>query len=124
MEHLQLMSKSHMLIRISTGEYYTDDGSVCTSANACTTAYKLVQYNDSVTNSNGNSIYLTEDNNGDILDADKYYYLVTRDMNIFRYTGNNGVSYSNLTYYNRPFTVTGAALNGTTAAGRINITSI
>ena len=108
---------------ISTGEYYTDDGSVCTSANACTTAYKLVQYNDSVTNSNGNSIYLTEDNNGDILDADKYYYLVTRDMNIYRHTSTTGVSYTNLTYYNRPFTVTGAALNGTTAAGRINITS-
>ena len=108
---------------ISTGEYYTDDGSVCTSANACTTAYKLVQYNDSVTNSNGNSIYLTEDNNGYMLDADKYYYLVTRDMNIYRHTSTNGVSYSNLTYYNRPFTVTGAAVNGTTAAGRINITS-
>ena len=108
---------------ISTGEYYTDNGSVCTSANACTTAYKLIQYNDSVTNSNGNSIYLTEDNNGYMLDADKYYYLVTRDMNIYRHTSTTGVSYTNLTYYNRPFTVTGAAVNGTTAAGRINITS-
>ena len=108
---------------ISTGEYYTDDGSVCTSANACTTAYKLIQYNDSVTNSNGNSIYLTEDDNGDMLDADKYYYLVTRDTNIYRHTSTTGVSYSNLTYYNRPFTVTGAAVNGATAAGRINITS-
>ena len=108
---------------ISTGEYYTNDGSVCTSANACTTAYKLIQYNDSVTNSNGNSIYLTENDNGYMLDADKYYYLVTRDMNIYRHTSTTGVSYTNLTYYNRPFTVTGAAVNGTTAAGRINITS-
>lgn len=108
---------------ISTGEYYTEDGNICTSASACTTAYKLIQFNDSVTNSNGNSVYITEDNNGVMVDADKYYYLVTRDMNIYRYTSTNGVNYSNLTYYNRPFTVTGVAVNGTTASGRINITS-
>ena len=116
---------------ISTGEYYTDDGSVCTSANACTTAYKLIQYNDSVTNSNGNSIYLTEDNNGSMLDADKYYYLVTRDMNIFRYayTGSNGnnnntngLTISNIAI-NRPFTVTGTAINGTSANGILNISN-
>ncbi len=110
---------------IDTGEYYDVNGSLCTSTSSCTTAYKLIQYNDSVTNSNGNSIYLTETLNNKIVDTNKYYYLITRDMNIFRYTytgsrGNNnnndGLSMSYLNS-NRPFTVTGTAVNGTSATG-------
>ena len=108
---------------IATGEYYNASGDVCTSTSACTTAYKLIQYNDTVTNSNGNSIYLTETSNNELVDARKYYYFVTRDMNIFRYTatGNNnrGLSIDYLEV-NRPFTVTGVAVNGNTAAGILN----
>ena len=107
---------------ISTREYYNSDGSLCTNANNCRTAYKLINYNDSVNNSNGHTIYQIEESNGDIVDQDLYYYLVTRDTNIFRYTSssNNGLNMSSL-QINRPFTVTGAAVNGTTAAGVLNI---
>ena len=107
---------------LATKEYYTSAGVLCTSTSSCTTAYKLIQYNDDVLNSNSNSIYMTEASGNTIVDANKYYYLVTRDMNIFRYTSsnNNGLSISSL-QSNRPFTVTGAALNGTTAAGILNL---
>ena len=107
---------------IDTREYYNSNGTLCTNASSCTTAYKLIQYNDSTNNSNGHSIYLTESNNVSIYDAGNYYYLVTRDLNIFRYTTNtgNGLSIDYLEY-NRPFTVTGAAVNGTTASGILNL---
>ena len=110
---------------INTGEYYSSTGVKCTSTSGCNPAYKLIQYNDSVTNSNNNSIYLTESSNGSIVDAGNYYYLVTRDLNIFRYTsssgnGNNqGLSISSLNS-DRPFTLTGTAVNGTSAAGILN----
>ena len=107
---------------IATGEYYDEDGILCTNASACTTSYKLIQYNDAMQNSNNNSIYLTESLNGSIVDAGNYYYLVTRDLNIFRYTSGNGNGLSmGYLEYNRPFTVTGTAVNGTTAAGLLNI---
>ena len=107
---------------VATREYYNSDGSLCTNANNCRTAYKLINYNDSVNNSNGNSIYQIEGSNGNIVDQNLYYYLVTRDTNIFRYTSssNNGLNMSSL-QINRPFTVTGAAVDGTTAAGILNL---
>ena len=107
---------------IDTGEYYTSTGNHCTSANSCTTAYKLIQSNDSMNNSNGNTISSLETVNNRIIDANKYYYLVTRDMNIFRYTSSNGngLTISNL-QVNRPYTVTGTAVNGTTATGILNL---
>ena len=111
---------------INTGEYYDANGVLCTSTSSCSTAYKLIHYDDATLNSNGNSIATTETVNGKIADLNKYYYLVTRDMNIFRYTytgnsGNdnntNGLSMSYLSSINKPFTVTGTALNATTARG-------
>ena len=107
---------------VATREYYNSDGSLCTNANNCRTAYKLINYNDSVNKSNGNTIYQIEASNGNIVDQNLYYYLVTRDTNIFRYTSssNNGLNMSSL-QINKPFTVTGAEVNGTTAAGILNI---
>jgi hypothetical protein len=108
---------------INTGKYYNNYGELCTTTNGCTTAYKLIHYDDETNKSNGNSISLMEqDSNGNAIDAGKYYYLVTRDMNIFRYTSTTGLSYSNLNQ-SRPFTITGTALDGTSATGRINITN-
>ena len=101
---------------INTGMYYSSSGTVCTSANSCTTAYKLIQYDDDTVKSNGNSISNIEDDNQNIVDANRYYYLVTRDMNIFRYTSNNSLSFSNLEE-DRPFTVTGTSLTGTSSTG-------
>ena len=101
---------------INTKEYYTADGTLCTNASNCTTAYKLIQYNDSVTNGRGNTISMTEGNNGDIYEATKYFYLVTRDTNIFRYTSTTHLDMSNLEV-NRPFTVTGTTVNGTSTSG-------
>ena len=102
---------------ISTGEYYNSTGEKCTSTSGCSTAYKLVQSNDSVVKSNGNSIsIMEEDGNGNVIDADRYYYLVTRDTNIFRYTSTTALSLSNIGE-NRPFTVTGTSVNGTSATG-------
>ena len=40
---------------IETGEYYSSDGTLCTNASNCTTAYKLIQYNDGTNNSNNNA---------------------------------------------------------------------
>lgn len=107
---------------VATREYYNSDGSLCTNANNCRTAYKLINYNDSVNKSNGNTIYQIEESNGNIVDQNLYYYLVTRDTNIFRYTSssNNGLNMSSL-QINRPFTVTGVAVNGTTVAGILNL---
>lgn len=102
---------------INTGEYYNSDGSVCTNANNCRTAYKLIQYNDTVTNSDGTSIYnINADGNGNIIDQDNYYYLVTRDTNIFRYTSTTALEMDYL-QVNKPFTVTGTAVNGTSVTG-------
>ena len=101
---------------IATGEYYNSSGTKCTSTSGCNPAYKLIQYNDSVTKSNGNSISLIERVNGNDVDANKYYYLVTRDTNIFRYTSTTGISFERLEV-NKPFTVTGTSVNGTAATG-------
>lgn len=101
---------------IQTGEYYNSSGTKCTSTSGCNPAYKLIQYNDSVNKSNGNSISLIERVNGNDVDAAKYYYLVTRDMNIFRYTSTNSLSFERIEV-NRPFTVTGTSINGTTTTG-------
>ena len=101
---------------IQTGEYYNSSGTKCTSTSGCNPAYKLIQYNDSVNKSNGNSISLIERVNGNDVDAAKYYYLVTRDMNIFRYTSTNSLSFERIEV-NRPFTITGTSINGTTTTG-------
>ena len=105
---------------INTGEYYTSNGTKCTSASSCTTAYKLIQYNDNTNKSNGNSISTIDFTNNDTIDANKYYYLVTRDMNIFRYTSTTRLNVSNI-QVNRPFTVTGTSVNGTASTGVLNL---
>ncbi len=106
---------------VNTGEYYNSDGSVCTNANNCRTAYKLIEYQDSVNNSNGHSIYTLEEANNNIVDQDRYYYLVTRDLNIFRYTSTTNLTASNLAQ-NKPYTVTGVSETGTNITGSISIT--
>ncbi|MBR3489981.1 MAG: hypothetical protein IKH36_00675 [Bacilli bacterium] len=106
---------------VNTREYYSSDGSVCTNANSCQTAYKLIEYQDSVNKSNGHSIATIEENDGNIVDRDNYYYLVTRDLNIFRYTSTTNLTASNLAQ-NRPFTVTGVSATGSNITGSISIT--
>ena len=108
--------------QINTGEYYNASGTKCTSASSCTTAYKLIQTNDSLNKTNGNSISLIETSGSDDVDAQKYYYLVTRDLNIFRYTSTTRLNVSNIEV-NRPFTVTGTAINGTTTSGILSLNS-
>ncbi|MBR7042468.1 MAG: hypothetical protein IKI04_03095, partial [Bacilli bacterium] len=104
---------------INTGEYYNAAGDVCTSASSCATAYKLIQHNDSVTNSNGHSISTIElGANSRVIDTDRYYYLVTRDLNIFRYTSASALSTSDLEV-DRPYTITGTSLTGTSTSGVI-----
>ena len=105
---------------ISTGEYYQGNGNLCTNASSCTTSYKLIRYNDSVSNTLGNTISLIEENNGEAVDNDKYYYLVTRDTNIFRYTSTTSLNVSNI-QVNRPFTVTGTTVNGTSTSGVLSL---
>ncbi len=104
---------------LNTGEYYTSNGTLCTAPNSCTTAYKLIQYNDSTNNTRGHSIATIELNNGTVVDQDRYFYLVTRDTNIFRHTGN-ALNITELAK-DRPYTVTGCAVNGNTAAGILSI---
>lgn len=102
---------------INTGTYYTYNGTLCTNSSNCTTAYKLIQYNDDLKNSDGTSIYyLNVDENGDVYNYSNYYYLVTRDLNIFRYTSS---SYLDMSYLEvaKPFTVTGTSLTGTSSSG-------
>ena len=101
---------------INTGKYYNKDGEICTSTNGCSTAYKLIHYNDETQNSNGNTISTLETSNNYTVDGDKYYYLVTRDMNIFRYTSATELSFEDLEE-NRPFTITGTSRTGTSATG-------
>ena len=104
---------------LQTGMYYTSNGTLCTSTSSCSTAYKLIHYDDEMLKDNGESIsIIEEDSNNEVINGNKYYYLVTRDMNIVRITGT--VSYSNLNT-NRPYTLTGTAVNGTTASGTITI---
>ena len=105
---------------LNTNEYYTNNGTLCTNAANCRTAYKLIEYQDSVNKSNGNSIYTIESENGNVVDQDKYYYLVTRDLNIFRYTSTTNLTASNLAQ-NKPFTVTGVSQTGTNITGSISI---
>ena len=107
---------------INTGEYYNSSGNKCTSTTGCNPAYKLIQYNDSLNKSNGNTISLIERENGNDVDANKYYYLVTRDMNIFRYTSSTNLNLENLEV-DKPFTVTGTAVNGTTTSGVLSYPS-
>ena len=104
---------------LQTGMYYTSSGTLCTSTSNCSTAYKLIQYDDEMLKDNGNSIsIIEEDSNQEVINGGNYYYLVTRDMNIVRIT--NTVSYSNLST-NRPYTLTGTSINGTTASGTITV---
>lgn len=106
---------------LQTRMYYTSSGTLCTSTSSCSTAYKLIHYDDEMLKDNGESIsIIEEDSNNEVINGDKYYYLVTRDMNIVRITGT--VSYSNLNT-NRPYTLTGTAVNGTSASGTINIST-
>ena len=115
---------------LNTHEYYTSDGTLCTSTSSCSTAYKLIQYEDSTTNSDGTSIYHVHKGADKlIVDQANYYYLVTRDLNILRYiyTGSNGnnnnttgLTIGNLSV-NKPFTITGTAVNGTSATGILNL---
>ena len=105
---------------ISTGSYYNSSGTLCTSTSGCSPAYKLIHYDDDVLNSAGDTISkIEEDGTGNVIDATKYYYLVTRDLNILRYT-SGAISY----YYlnsTKPFTITGTAVNGTSISGRITL---
>lgn len=102
---------------INTGTYYTNTGTLCTSTSSCTTAYKLIQYNDELKNSDGTSIYyLNVDSEGMVYDYANYYYLVTRDLNIFRYTSSSALDMSYLEV-NKPFTITGTSLTGTSTSG-------
>ena len=102
---------------LNTREYYTNNGTLCTSTSSCTTAYKLIQYEDSTTNSDGTSIYHINVGSDDyIVDQAKYYYLVTRDLNIFRYTSTTALSFEDIEV-NRPFTITGISRTGTTPTG-------
>ena len=105
---------------LASGEFYTNDGTLCTNVSACITAYKLIHYNDTFTNSRGNSISQIEAYNGEIVDAGKYYYLVTRDTNIFRYTSTTSLNVNNIEV-DRPFTVTGNAVNSTNITGVISM---
>ena len=105
---------------LNTREYYTENGTLCTNIANCRTAYKLIEYQDSVNKSNGHSIYTIEEENGNVVDKDKYYYLVTRDLNIFRYTSTTNLTASNLAK-NKPFTITGVSQTGTNITGSINI---
>lgn len=107
---------------INTKEYYQSSGALCTSTSGCTTAYKLVQYDDSVLNRLGHSISKLEVENGEVVDIDKYYYLVTRDTNIFRYTSTTHLVMDELEV-NRPFTVTGTTVNGTSTSGILEYSS-
>lgn len=103
---------------LATNEFYTNTGALCTNVSDCLTAYKLIQTGDSFINSRGNSISIIEEYNGEVVDAAKYYYLVTRDTNIFRYTSTNALSTSDLEV-DRPYTITGTSLNGTSPSGVI-----
>ncbi len=103
---------------LATNEFYTNTGALCTNVSDCLTAYKLIQTGDSFINSRGNSISIIEEYNGEVVDASKYYYLVTRDTNIFRYTSTNALSTSNLEV-DRPYTITGTSVNGTSPSGVI-----
>ncbi len=115
---------------LNTKEYYTSNGTLCTSTSSCSTAYKLIQYEDSTTNSDGTSIYhINKGSDKLIVDQAKYYYLVTRDLNIVRYvyTGSNGnnnnttgLTIGNLSI-SKPCTVTGTAVNGTSVTGILNL---
>ena len=108
---------------LNTKEYYTSNGTLCTSTSSCTTAYKLIQFEDSRTNTDGTSIYYIHKGNDNlVIDQDNYYYLVTRDLNIFRYTSTTRLNMSNIEV-NRPFTVTGTAVNGTTTSGVLSLNS-
>ena len=107
---------------INTNEIYTENGTLCTNASSCPTAYKLVKYNDLFLNSRGNTISIAEEYNGQIVDVEKYYYLVTRDTNIFRFAGNTSLTASNISV-DRPFTVTGTAVNSVNPTGTINISN-
>ena len=113
---------------VNTKEYYNANGTLCTTASSCNTSYKLIQYNDSVTNSDGTSIYninytpddpSTPADESQAVNMDKYYYLVTRDQNIFRYTATN--LSRDVLQVDRPLTITGTNVNATTVSGSINM---
>ena len=104
---------------LSTREYYTSNGTLCMATNSCSTAYKLIQYNDSRTNSDGTSIYNINAVSNDgytIVDQANYYYLVTRDLNIFRYTSTTSLDFEDIEV-DRPFTITGTSLTSSSVTG-------
>lgn len=66
----------------SNGLYYDINGNVCSSTNICSEGYKLIQSNDTTFNTGSSS-----------LSVSNYYYLVTRDTNIFELSDStNGIS--------------------------------
>lgn len=105
--------------QVNTGEYYNSDGTICTNRSSCTTAYKLIQYNDSLQNSDGTSIFYVHESNGNIVDANNYYYLVTRDTNILKISGT--ITYTNA-QSTKPYTLTGY-ISGTSISGTLDLSS-
>lgn len=86
--------------------YYDVLGRSCNAVgNTCSQgAYKLIQYDDPMTTSNGNKISIATSNGSEIDSWDRYYYLVTRDTNILVNTGSN-LSLSNY-MSTKPYTLT------------------
>ena len=106
---------------IDSREFYDANGNLCTNTSGtCAQPYKLIQYNDTLVNSNGNSVSQIEEVDGALVDPNQYYYLVTRDTNIFRYTSNTSLNVNNIEV-NRPFTVTGNTVNSTNINGVISM---
>ncbi len=116
---------------LNTKEYYTSSGTICTSTSSCSTAYKLIDGYETMTNSDNTPIsQINYDANDSVIDYTNYYYLVTRDQNIFRHTGAainiseiQNTTTSGTSARNRPFTVTGTAVNGTTQTGILTMNS-
>jgi hypothetical protein len=101
--------------------FYDRYGTRCDiTGNSCSSgAYKLIQHNDNTLNSQGESIAVTmSDGAYDIVDSNRYFYLVTRDLNIV----NMGNTNQNLSSYmvNVPLTVTGSYNGAAIATGRLN----
>ena len=104
-------------IGTQSGLYYDSLGRDCSVSNStCSNgAYKLIQYNDSLNTSNGNSISIAHGTDGEIDSGNNYYYLVTRDTNILV----NTISNSSLSAYmsSKPYTLTssydGSAISNT-----------
>lgn len=89
----------------NNGLYYDNLGRVCSSSNNCgSNAYKLIQYNDNLLNSDGTSISIMSNGTLENSNVNNYYYLVTRDMNILVNT-SSGTSLANY-MSGKPYTLT------------------